>query len=260
MCARSWAWPAVCRPGECQDHLGGRRGGGGPGALFAGADAVVHLAWLIQPSDDQDTVWRANVEGSARVFDAVASAGVPTLAYASSVGAYSPGPKDRRVDEGWPTEGSQLHYSRQKAEVERRLDRFETATPVCRVVRLRPGLIFKRDAATEIRRYFTGPFLPNLLLRRRLSRSCRAWRLGVPGRALARRGRGVPPGGDRRVRPRRLQPGRRAGPGLGAAGLGPGCPVGECAAQGGARRREGHVEAASSPRPPAGWTWRCRRR
>ena len=138
-------------------------------SLFAGADAVVHLAWLIQPSHDQDTVWRANVEGSARVFDAVASAGVPTLAYASSVGAYSPGPKDRRVDEGWPTEGiPSSYYSRQKAEVERRLDRFETATPACRVVRMRPGLIFKRDAATEIRRYFAGPFLPNILLRRRL--------------------------------------------------------------------------------------------
>ena len=29
-----------------------------------------------------------------------------------------------------------------------------------RVVRLRPGLIFKREAATEIRRLFAGPWLP----------------------------------------------------------------------------------------------------
>lgn len=33
---------------------------------------------------------------------AVAEAGVPALVYASSVGAYSPGPKDRSVDESWP--------------------------------------------------------------------------------------------------------------------------------------------------------------
>jgi UDP-glucose 4-epimerase len=33
------------------------------------------------------------------------------------------------------------------------------------VVRLRPGLIFKRDAASEIRRYFAGPLLPNALMR-----------------------------------------------------------------------------------------------
>ena len=136
--------------------------------LFRGADAVIHLAWLIQPSRDQATLWRANVEGSVRVFHAVAAAGVPTLAYASSVGAYSPGPKDRQVDEGWPTDGiDSSYYSRQKAEVERHLDRFEKEAPGCRVVRMRPGLIFKRDAATEIRRYFAGPFLPELLVRHR---------------------------------------------------------------------------------------------
>jgi len=35
-------------------------------------------------------------------------------------------------------------------------------------VRLRPGLIFKREAAAEIRRYFIGPLLPSALVRRRL--------------------------------------------------------------------------------------------
>ena len=88
------------------------------------------------------------------------------LVHASSVGAYGPGPKDRRVDESWPTEGiPSSYYSRQKSEVERLLDRFELEAPDCRVVRLRPGLIFKRDAASEIRRYFAGPLLPNPLLR-----------------------------------------------------------------------------------------------
>ena len=37
-----------------------------------------------------------------------------------------------------------------------------------RVVRLRPGLIFKREAASEIRRFFLGPLLPNFLVRPRL--------------------------------------------------------------------------------------------
>ena len=36
------------------------------------------------------------------------------------------GPKDRRVDESWPTTGIPTSfYSRHKAEVERLLDRFE---------------------------------------------------------------------------------------------------------------------------------------
>jgi ferritin-like metal-binding protein YciE/nucleoside-diphosphate-sugar epimerase len=138
------------------------------GAIFEGADAVIHLAWAIQPSRDAVTLERINVEGSRRVFEAVAAAGVPKLVHASSVGAYSRGPKDREVDEGWPTEGTRTSfYSRHKVAVERELDRFEADNPETRVVRLRPALIFKDEAATEIRRLFIGPFLPNFLLRRR---------------------------------------------------------------------------------------------
>ncbi len=134
--------------------------------MFAGADAVVHLAWLIQPGRDEATTRRVNVEGSRRVFEAVIAAKVPALIHASSVGAYSPGPKDRRVDETWPTHGiATSFYSRHKAEVERELDRLEAEHPHLRVVRLRPGLIFKREAATEIRRLFVGPLLPRRLLR-----------------------------------------------------------------------------------------------
>jgi UDP-glucose 4-epimerase len=131
-----------------------------------GADAVVHLAWLIQPARDQRLVRSVNVDGSARVFAATAAAGVGTLIYASSVGTYAPGPKDRRVDESWPTTGiSTSFYSRHKAEVERLLDRFEDEHERTRVVRLRPGLIFKREAASGIRRLFAGPLLPGSLLR-----------------------------------------------------------------------------------------------
>jgi UDP-glucose 4-epimerase len=137
-------------------------------AIFAGADAVIHLAWAIQPSRDAVTLERINVEGSRRVFEAVAAAGVPKLVHASSVGAYSRGPKDREVDESWPTEGTPTSfYSRHKVAVERELDRFEADNPETSVVRLRPALIFKDEAATEIRRLFIGPFLPNFMLRRR---------------------------------------------------------------------------------------------
>jgi nucleoside-diphosphate-sugar epimerase len=134
-----------------------------------GADAVIHLAWLIQPSRDEAVTRAVNVDGSLRVFAAAADAEVPAIVYASSIGAYSPGPKDRGVDESWPTEGIPTSfYSRHKATVERFLDRFEAEHPGVRVVRLRPGLIFKREAASEIRRLFAGPLLPSPLLRRRL--------------------------------------------------------------------------------------------
>jgi len=135
--------------------------------LFRGAGAVVHLAWAIQPSHDLAELRRTNVGGSARVFRAVASAGVPVLVHASSVGVYSPGPKDRRVDESWPRDGVPTSfYARHKAETERLLDRFEKEHPRVRVARMRPGLIFKRGAASGIRRLFIGPLVPNPLLRR----------------------------------------------------------------------------------------------
>jgi nucleoside-diphosphate-sugar epimerase len=134
--------------------------------ILRGADAVVHLAWLIQPGRDEATTFSVNVTGAERVFAAAAQAKVPALIYASSVGTYSPGPKDRAVDESWPTDGIRTSfYSRHKAAVERILDRFEDQM---RVVRLRPGLIFKREAATEIRRLFAGPFLPGSLVRPQL--------------------------------------------------------------------------------------------
>src|SRR4051795_2995547 len=97
-----------------------------------GADAVVHLAWLFQPTRRPMVTWQANAVGSARVFEAAAAAGVGALIYASSVGAYSPGP-GRRVDETWPTHSvPTAAYGREKAYVERVVDNIgapHTPTP-----------------------------------------------------------------------------------------------------------------------------------
>lgn len=134
--------------------------------VVRGADVVIHLAWLFQPTHSPLTTWRANVLGSLRVFDAVAAAGVPALVYSSSVGAYSPGPKDRGVDESWPTHGwPEAAYTREKAYLERVLDAFEPANPGVRLVRIRPGFVFKRESTSEQRRLFAGPLLPTRLVR-----------------------------------------------------------------------------------------------
>ena len=134
--------------------------------IFQGADAVVHLAWLIQPGRKESITRAVNVEGTERLLAAAVEAKVPSLIYATSVGTYSPGPKDRAVDESWPTEGIESSfYARHKAAVERLLDRLEREQPALRVVRMRPALVFKAQAATEIRRLFAGPLLPRSLLR-----------------------------------------------------------------------------------------------
>ncbi|MDI3406924.1 NAD-dependent epimerase/dehydratase family protein [Streptomyces cavernicola] len=150
-------WRSVDLDGTSVEHLTG---------LFRGADAVIHLAWLLQPARDPHVTWRTNALGTVAVLAAVAAADVPAVVVASSLAAYAPGPKRPPVREGWPTHGRpDVAYSREKAYVERVLDAFEATHPERRVVRMRPGFTFQRTAAMEQLRLFAGPFLPHGLVR-----------------------------------------------------------------------------------------------
>ena len=126
--------------------------------ILGGADVVLHLAWVLHPNRRERVMWATNVAGTGRVLRAAASARVPHVVVVSSVGAYSRGPKHTRVGEEWPTGGVHTsHYARHKAAQERLLDAFEAANPGTVVSRVRPGLVFQRDAASEIARLFIGP-------------------------------------------------------------------------------------------------------
>lgn len=86
--------------------------------LVAGADVVVHLAFVI--FGDAAQTRRTNLEGSRTVFAATAAAGAKRLVYTSSVAAYgfhSDNPQPLREDV--PPRGSEsFYYSAQKAELE----------------------------------------------------------------------------------------------------------------------------------------------
>ncbi|ABS02308.1 NAD-dependent epimerase/dehydratase family protein [Kineococcus radiotolerans] len=137
-------------------------------AIFAGVDAVVHTAWLIQPQRDPQELNRVSVTGSRQVVHAVLQAGVPHLVHLSSIGAYATHPSDDApVQEAWPATGIRpSQYSREKAFVETQLDDVERDHPELRVTRVRPGLVFQRDAGSAIARYFGGPLVPARLVRR----------------------------------------------------------------------------------------------
>jgi UDP-glucose 4-epimerase len=142
---------------------------GGPDAtarlsdVFAGADAVVHLAFALQPFGDREAMKRTNQSGTSAVTDAVIAAGVGHFVHQSSVGAYGPGPKTP-VDESWPTTGiDTLTYSVDKAAAE---DIVSAAEPHAIVTRMRPGLIFQDAAASEVARYFLGRLVPKAVVRR----------------------------------------------------------------------------------------------
>jgi UDP-glucose 4-epimerase len=135
--------------------------------VFQGADALVHLAWLFQPTHRPDITWRVNVEGTARVLRAAVEAEIATVVVASSVGAYSARRSLQPVPESWPTGGvPTAAYSREKAYVERMLDSFEHEHPGVRVVRMRTAFVFQRTLAVQQRRLFLGPLVPGSLMLR----------------------------------------------------------------------------------------------
>ncbi|MBB3036929.1 NAD-dependent epimerase/dehydratase family protein [Hoyosella altamirensis] len=131
---------------------------------FRNADAVVHLAWLIQPSHDQGKIKAVNREGTRRVVRAAIDEGVPHLVYMSSIGTYSPAAPGAFATEAWPHDGIPgSYYSADKAFCEHLLER--TASGDTTISRVRPTLILQNDAAAEISRYFLGPLVPTRLLR-----------------------------------------------------------------------------------------------
>ncbi|MBB4689096.1 NAD-dependent epimerase/dehydratase family protein [Amycolatopsis jiangsuensis] len=140
---------------------------GEPGAdqeltqAFAGADAVVHLAWAISPAWGDPPMTRTNQDGTRNVLQAVTSAGVERLVCASSVAAYAPGPPGEKVTEDWPCSGIESSaYSRSKALLETALDLFSSAHPGVAVARIRPCAVLQRPAAGEFTRWLLEPLLP----------------------------------------------------------------------------------------------------
>ncbi len=87
---------------------------------FEGADAVVHLAFIITGTGDSETIRAINVEGTLNAFRAAREAGVKRFVYASSVAAYGFHPDNPvGMKEDWPTRpADRLFYAREKAELE----------------------------------------------------------------------------------------------------------------------------------------------
>jgi nucleoside-diphosphate-sugar epimerase len=86
-------------------------------ALCAGADVVVHLAFIIVAGSRESE--HINLEGSRNVFESAVAAGAQRLVYASSVAAYGFPALDRPIVEDDPAMGNDdMPYSHHKAQVE----------------------------------------------------------------------------------------------------------------------------------------------
>jgi nucleoside-diphosphate-sugar epimerase len=123
-----------------------------PGALeeaFAGADVVVHLAFMITGTASRETIRAINVEGTLNAFRAATAAGATRFVYASSVAAYG-FHRDNPVGmtEEWPVRpAAHLFYAQEKAEIEALLADEAAAHPELGLYLLRPPVVLGPHAA-----------------------------------------------------------------------------------------------------------------
>ncbi|MFW3171440.1 NAD-dependent epimerase/dehydratase family protein [Geodermatophilus sp. CPCC 206100] len=125
-----------------------------------GADAVVHLAWALQPGRQPERLARVNVDGTRRVVRAAVAAGVGHVVHMSSLGAYAAGAGQRAVTEDWPTTGiPSAQYSRDKSQAEQVVRDVVGRRQDTTLTVVRPTLVLQPEASSEIGRYFLGPLL-----------------------------------------------------------------------------------------------------
>jgi nucleoside-diphosphate-sugar epimerase len=110
---------------------------------FRGANAVVHLAFLITGAASPETTRSINIDGTINAFRASAAAGVSRFVYASSAAAYG-FHEDNPIGmtEEWPARpAAQLFYAQEKAELEELLHEEAAAHPDIALYMLRPPIV-----------------------------------------------------------------------------------------------------------------------
>ena len=111
---------------------------------FAGADVVVHLAFMITGGTaSRETIRAINVEGTLNAFRAAAAAGAKRFVYASSVAAYGFHPDNPvGMNEDWPVRpAAHLFYAQEKAELEQLLAEENEKHTGIKLYLLRPPIV-----------------------------------------------------------------------------------------------------------------------
>lgn len=112
-----------------------------------GLDALIHLAFIVEPLKDRKAMYDINLGGSKNVFKAAEACSIPQLVVASSVAAYGTlKPGTDVVNESTPlVEEPRCYYAHTKYLVEKELDLFEERNPGVSVSRLRPTVLMGPD-------------------------------------------------------------------------------------------------------------------
>jgi UDP-glucose 4-epimerase len=126
-------------------------------------DALVHLAFVLNPIHDERAMYDIDVNGTQNVLDAAGAAGTEHLLVASSTSAYGAWPDNPvPLREEHPVRGMpNYEYARDKTEIDRMCQLWAATHPDRSMTIVRPCIVFGPSVDNYIVRVWeNAPFLP----------------------------------------------------------------------------------------------------
>ena len=130
----------------------------------SGADALIHLAFILNPAHDEHFMYDVDVNGTHNVLEAAAAAGTSQVLVASSSTAYGAFPDNPvPLTEDDPVRGvSAFPYARDKTESDRLCQLWAAAHPDRVMTIVRPCIVFGPSVDNYLVRLWTkAPFSPD---------------------------------------------------------------------------------------------------
>jgi UDP-glucose 4-epimerase len=128
-------------------------------------DALVHLAFILNPMHDEDAMYDIDVGGTDNMLRAASAAGTPHVLVTSSAVAYGAFPDNPvPIHEDWRVRGvPDFEYARDKAECDRLCQLWALQNPDCTMTIVRPCIVFGPNVDNFIVRLWTkSPFQTDL--------------------------------------------------------------------------------------------------
>jgi UDP-glucose 4-epimerase len=131
----------------------------------ANADALVHLAFILNPVHDEDLMYDVDVNGTRNVLEAASLAGTQHMLVASSSTAYGAFPDNPEpITEDHPVRGvASFSYARDKTESDRLCQLWAHEHPERTMTIVRPCIVFGPNVDNYLVRLWTkAPFQPDV--------------------------------------------------------------------------------------------------
>jgi UDP-glucose 4-epimerase len=128
-------------------------------------DALVHLAFILNPIHDEATMYDVDVNGTQMVLAAAAEAGTQQVLVTTSATAYGAFPDNPKpIAEDWPVRGApDFSYAKDKADADRICQLWALEHPDRVMTIVRPCIVFGPNVDNYIvRTFINNPFFPVL--------------------------------------------------------------------------------------------------